>query len=678
VHRNCRLTAGVDAAGGAAGSAAGAAAWGATERAAATAGHLRVASIEALAASREAADEVLFGLETAALVLAAKGAGKSGMGAWRAAQADEPSRAALPAVERPILALHASPRTAYADAADAVDALLAAHSLLEIVHEPEPEPEPTASADVSETSLDVVSRLWLVRVAPVAPMEAAILRTLDALHFSGDTCDGPGGASSLEAPQPFWSSGWGADLYNNWCWGLIKGLVVGAPWRAYPAPRCFVSLANAALGARGTTAANVTEDCTWHYARAEAGCSRQDDRCLFLDSSPCAHVETLDWLAQRRRLEALLKRDSAGAGDNAIATEIRRQFKAGNAERVALIDGASERLLDVQRSGQDTSAGDDTRKMLDRVLHRINQITWNREREDIEPLPDEFFSALAATARRAAERALLAGRLEAAAAAEATAQLAEAITCDAPGCAGRLRFTVFYWATRPRWRLRQEVAARAHAFLAATALGRSAPCAVLHARRGDIVLQENYLRRYVHVAEQLEEAEDILAAERIEQIFLMTDSQEVVEEALALEEQFAYRFTWLPKTRFRAYEGQFENPFPSNNQTEEAVDILTGLAVAAEAGCKVWMGGDMGNFGKMIYQYQCRGEWRRPSRSWHCPKMGLVKTKINGGEVTLEHIDARVAKGDFFSKQIDWDALLEEHRRNQSLAAASASAGGGL
>ena len=709
---------GVGTESGADGSGDGAAPpWSTAARRLATTGVQRSARIATLVASREVADEVLFALERDALAAApylrqAWSHGVEGAKAY-----------ALDAPEPPTLALYAEPGMPYPAAADAVDELLTPHSLLELVHEPAEEAffassegagassgaqaQSSADAGHDRAGADMLGdrtweRMWLVRVAPVAPAEMVFLRTLDALHFSGNACDGPDDSSSIEAFAPFYNSGWGADLWANFAFGLVQGAYVGAPWRAVAPPQaCFgKSLREYLLGTSGgVTEANVTTECSWHYARGlvaggtGAQCPRGDSRCLFLDTSPCALPLPVDWVAQRDGVLARLNnRTSEGEDELELEREIKHRLGDLAVARKGLFDGGSERLLQTKRPGSDEGdarAGQDqagtahltpgrSSSELSRIIGRLNAANWNRESADTSTLPAGFFAALAASARQAAERALRGDRIHAAAAAEATANLADRTSCDTPGCAGRLRASAYFYATRPRWRLRQEVRARSGAFLRTSGLGRAdgGACAVFHARRGDIVLQENYIRRYVPLREQVAEARDFLDEAGVRTVFLLTDSQDVLDEAVDImktqESDARLSFVWLPKPRFSSYESGFENPFPGGNETEEAVDILTGFAVAAGAGCSVWSGGDYGNFGKLAYQLMCRGSWTRPplAHRWRCPRMSIVQTMLDGRrEVPLEYIDARVAKQDFFSKSIDWEALWAEYQRNRTAGA---------
>jgi hypothetical protein len=80
-------------------------------------------------------------------------------------------------------------------------------------------------------------------------------------------------------------------------------------------------------------------------------------------------------------------------------------------------------------------------------------------------------------------------------------------------------------------------------------------------------------------------------------IFLMTDSQVAIDEALACEKDFPdickdIKWRFISKKRWQGAEGGWENPFPSGKYNEELFSIQLEFALVQK--CAFGIRGDSG------------------------------------------------------------------------------------
>jgi len=127
-----------------------------------------------------------------------------------------------------------------------------------------------------------------------------------------------------------------------------------------------------------------------------------------------------------------------------------------------------------------------------------------------------------------------------------------------------LRHAVFQYLAHPE-----------NMFFSGHASSLQAPCAVIHVRRGDVILHGQSSRRYFAIREYIEKGGEALEGK---QLLLLTDDQNAIEEAIG---QFPDRnWTYVNRTRFRASSGGWENTAPSKNPKLETIIILAEFALA--------------------------------------------------------------------------------------------------
>lgn len=168
---------------------------------------------------------------------------------------------------------------------------------------------------------------------------------------------------------------------------------------------------------------------------------------------------------------------------------------------------------------------------------------------------------------------------------------------------------VFYsYFFRPNYSLRRAVHQRVQDFGLAAGAGGGALTA-LHVRRGDVLLHQGQARFYIPLHTYLLAARPFLQALGVTTVLLLTDSQAVVDEALACAAEhpelcagLAWRF--VDKPRWRAAEGGWENPFPSGSAVEEFMHVQLELALAQQ--CDMMIMGNSG-YGDMVYNHMCCG-----------------------------------------------------------------------
>jgi hypothetical protein len=90
------------------------------------------------------------------------------------------------------------------------------------------------------------------------------------------------------------------------------------------------------------------------------------------------------------------------------------------------------------------------------------------------------------------------------------------------------------------------------------------PCAVMHVRRSDIVLHDEYSRRYREVGEYVSALKN-----RTKNILLLTDDHNAIGEALTNFPQ--YNWVYIDRKRHKGAEGGWENQLPSDDPQFEMV-----------------------------------------------------------------------------------------------------------
>jgi hypothetical protein len=169
------------------------------------------------------------------------------------------------------------------------------------------------------------------------------------------------------------------------------------------------------------------------------------------------------------------------------------------------------------------------------------------------------------------------------------------------------RHVLYSYLFRPNYSLRRDVQIAMSEFLRD---GDLSSCAVMHVRRGDVVFHSGAARSYLPVEVYVRAARPYLDELQIKTIFLLTDSQLAVQEALNCEKDYpggacdGIKWRYVNKHRWVAAEGGWENPFPSGNSRTEFLNIQLEFALSQR--CDLGIFGGSG-FGEMVYAHMCCG-----------------------------------------------------------------------
>ena len=101
----------------------------------------------------------------------------------------------------------------------------------------------------------------------------------------------------------------------------------------------------------------------------------------------------------------------------------------------------------------------------------------------------------------------------------------------------------------------------------------TAPCTVMHVRRGDVVLHGKYARRYFAIDEYINAIQSATKKNITDTVFLITDDANAVTEARA---KFPH-LNWvvIDRPRFKGKEGGWENHIPSNDPLLETLVLMS-------------------------------------------------------------------------------------------------------
>mmetsp|Transcript_32219 Transcript_32219/g.32845 ORF Transcript_32219/g.32845 Transcript_32219/m.32845 type:complete len:466 (-) Transcript_32219:29-1426(-) len=199
--------------------------------------------------------------------------------------------------------------------------------------------------------------------------------------------------------------------------------------------------------------------------------------------------------------------------------------------------------------------------------------------------------------------------------------------------------TLYSYIFRPNYRVRRHVQQRVEMF----DMGNE-PYAVMHVRRGDILLHGGYGRAYLSILTYVRVGRPMMDALGVRTILLLTDSQTAIEEALRCETEHGdvcrgLKWKFVEKRRWRAAEGGWENPFPSGNATQEFLEIQHELTLVQHGAMMVM--GESG-YGYLISRYMCCGfplspRGHLPRRCICPPRIELHQAQFNCEEGNLIH-----------------------------------------
>jgi hypothetical protein len=155
---------------------------------------------------------------------------------------------------------------------------------------------------------------------------------------------------------------------------------------------------------------------------------------------------------------------------------------------------------------------------------------------------------------------------------------------------GEMASWLFDYAMRPQQWLRRRV----FEYLRDKAPKLEQPCAVMHVRRADVVLHDDYSRSYFAIEDYLRALKRKNADRKT--ILLLTDDQNAIDEAKEFHPDYEWKF--LDRKRFRGAEGGWENQLPSKDPLDEMISLLSTFKLAQQ--CDTIVHGQSG-FSDMIY-----------------------------------------------------------------------------
>jgi hypothetical protein len=121
-----------------------------------------------------------------------------------------------------------------------------------------------------------------------------------------------------------------------------------------------------------------------------------------------------------------------------------------------------------------------------------------------------------------------------------------------------------------------------------------AECSVVHVRRGDIVLHQQYSRKYYPISDYV----NLLPTNRRNHIFLLTDDANAISEA----QEFYPTIKWyyFDRKRHKGAEGGWESQIPSKDPKQEVLTILATFQLVQR--CDTFVHSDSG-FAKDIRRH---------------------------------------------------------------------------
>lgn len=105
-------------------------------------------------------------------------------------------------------------------------------------------------------------------------------------------------------------------------------------------------------------------------------------------------------------------------------------------------------------------------------------------------------------------------------------------------------------------------------------------CSVIHVRRSDVVLHDEWSRKYFPVMDYVQRIPRHRLRDPNHTIFLLTDDANAIDEAHEFHPEL--RWKYFNRTRYRGTSGGWEHQTPSNNPANEVITLLATFDLVKE------------------------------------------------------------------------------------------------
>ncbi len=159
-------------------------------------------------------------------------------------------------------------------------------------------------------------------------------------------------------------------------------------------------------------------------------------------------------------------------------------------------------------------------------------------------------------------------------------------------------WSAYLFMTRKQLWLRRAVFECTEHFRHASNIVADSDCSVIHVRRADVVLHDEYSLRYFPVADYVKMIPEEKLSNVNHYVLLLTDDANAIDEAHHFFPKLKWKY--LDRPRFRGSSGGWENQTPSRNPANETIFILAELELVM--GCSVFVHG-LSSFSDLIHRH---------------------------------------------------------------------------
>ena len=130
-------------------------------------------------------------------------------------------------------------------------------------------------------------------------------------------------------------------------------------------------------------------------------------------------------------------------------------------------------------------------------------------------------------------------------------------------------------------------------------------CSVVHVRRSDVVLHDDFSRKYFPVTDYVQLIPSYRRQDPNQTVLLLTDDANAIDEAHEFHPEL--RWKYINRTRYKGTSGGWEHQTPSNNPASEVITLLATFDLVQE--CSLLIHGSS-KFSEMLW-YMMLGSNRK-------------------------------------------------------------------